>query len=360
MLINGKEVDARQLQSDWALALMSQGIVVKLGVTRWRAKSSLTAERLGLKFSDKDSADFMRKYVNLGKYLLLPPSIITELDGIEGKARSVLRHHSFDTVWGHFVPFSAFEQWEQENKAIRAEYMDAARALGEKYDAIIQNLRHDYRSLAKDVWARLYPHDTSGATESFIQDFVDKIIAQIPSSTDIVASFRYDAVYFVIPMPSFVEENISRARSVQREREIADRQANLEQHTRRRIAEEYVNRKKELIDGFLEATVTSLRQYVSEFCDSVLQSLGKRSKTGMLNAKDVKKIKNMIQKVKLLNFYDDQDIARLLKDLGNEIDKIKGEIDNDTVAQKLRAIVSVGAKEFIPTNFNPAISYLEV
>jgi hypothetical protein len=88
--------------------------------------------------------------------------------------------------------------------------------------------------------------------------------------------------------------------------------------------------------------------------------MSKKKKTGQLTSHDVKKIREMMRKVKLLNFYDDGDVTKLLKDLDGEIDKFRGEVDGGAVTAKLREIVEIGTREFIPTDFNPAISYLEV
>jgi len=358
--INGKEIPTEQFRSDWALALMSQGVIIRLSISRWRAKARLTPDALGLKFIDGKSQEFMRKYVRLGEQNLLPPKILYEIERLERNARDVLNAYSFHTVWGKFVPFTAFERWERDNKIIQNDFMQMAVTLGAKYDSIIALLREDYRNMARDVWARLYPEDTAGPTESFTENFVSKIIEKIPSREVVVGSFRYDVTYFIIPMPSFIEENIARAEEIRRSSEIAELENQLERNTKRRIAEDYQKRKIELIDGFLESTVTNMRGYVKELCDNVLESIGKQGKIGKLTNRNINKLKKMTARVRILNFYDDKEISDLMEELETEIEKFKGETDDEVIADKLRKIVEVGSKEFVPVNFNPAISYLEV
>ena len=94
--INGKEVDIEQLRNDWALALMSQGVIVKLSVNRWRASAKLTPECLGLKFASGDGFDFMGKYIKLGQQKLLPPQVLHEIEYLENKARCNLDTYSFN------------------------------------------------------------------------------------------------------------------------------------------------------------------------------------------------------------------------------------------------------------------------
>jgi len=360
MNINGQEIDVEQFRNDWALALMSQGVIVKLSVSRWRATTSLTSQDLGLKFSDAESANFMKKYIQLGKQKLLPPEIIGEIDSVECRARRVLGDYSFDTVWGKFVPNTAFEDWKRENDIIRADFFEAARVLGLRYDEILRSVKVEYKNLARDVWMRLYPNDGGGPTESFIENFVSKVISKVPTREDIISSFKYETTYFIIPMPSIIEDNIATAQETRRQTEMSHFNNQLEIDTKRRIADEYVQRKKELIDGFLESTVKNMRQYVAELCEGVLESIGKKAKVDKITLRDINKLKKMIKKVGYLNFHDDTDIATLLNDLEIEIDKFKGERDDKIVVGKLKEIVDAGTKEFIPDNFNPAISYLEV
>jgi len=88
--------------------------------------------------------------------------------------------------------------------------------------------------------------------------------------------------------------------------------------------------------------------------------MGKKKTVGKVTLKDVNKLKAMIKKVKLLNFYNDKEITDSLNQLEDEIDKFKGDRDEDLIVDKLKKIVDMGDKEFRPSNFNPSISYLEI
>ena len=357
--INDKKVEVEQFRSDWALSLMSRGVIVKLSMSRWRAKTRLTPEMMGLKFVDEKTFNFHNKYLKLGEHKLFPPNEIINIEILERRARMLLENYSFDTVWGKFVPHTAFDEWERENNLIRQAWFEQAMIMGSRYDSILSVVRDEYRNMAKDVWARLYTQDKGGPTESFVTDFVQKVVEKIPPREEIVSSFKYGTTYFVIPMPSLIEDNVARAEQIKRQSEMEIFNSQIEQQTKRRISEEYVKRKKELIDSFLETTVVSMRSYVGDLCNAVLQSIGQRSKTGNITIQHVNKIKGMVKKVKLLNFYDDDEVSSLLKDLDNEVDKMKGEVNKDIIVEKLREIVEVGKSDFVPKNFNPSISVLE-
>jgi len=358
--VNNTEIPVEHIEDDWALALMSQGVIVKLSLSRWRAYMTLDEEMLGIKSVDDDSSVFMSNYIKLGKHKLLPPKVLGEIRTIESRARSLLDAFSFPTVWGRFVPFTAFEEWESQNSLIREDFIAQAKALGNDYDNIVGAVKNDYRHLAKDVWSRLYPNDTGGATESFIENFVINIIEKIPSSPDIVASFKYNVTYFIIPMPSFIEENVAKAEDIRRESEMKEFKTEIEKDTKRRISEEYIAKKKELIDGFLESTVSAMRKYVGDLCDSVLQSISQKSHSGRVTSRHVNKLTTMVKKVRRLNFYNDEEVARLINGLETELEKIKGERDDGVIVDKLKEIADTGKKKFVPKRFNPAISVLEV
>ncbi len=360
MIVGNKEIDATQYRNDWALCLMSQGMIVKLMVSRWRATASLTSEELGLQFTDEHTRNFMDKYISLGREKLLPPEITRDIASVEKRARENLKSHSFPTVWGLFVPFNAFEIWEQENAKIRQDFFNAAGLLGEKYPTIINIVKEEYKKMAQDVWRRQYPNETSIASPSFVESFVNKIIDKIPSRTDIMASFKYDVTYFIIPMPSMIEDDISQARHIARTREIDDHQAQLAIDTKKKVAQEYLKRKQELIDGFLESTVISMRKHITELCDNVLQSMSRENSTQDISRMQREKVKMMIQKVKMLNFYDDREMMSLLNNLETEIDRLKGERDSNVIVAVLKKIVNTGTEQFTPNNFNPTISTLEI
>ena len=51
--VNGVEVPVSQFRNDWAIALMQQGVIVKLTLSWWRARAPLKAEELGIPVIDE-------------------------------------------------------------------------------------------------------------------------------------------------------------------------------------------------------------------------------------------------------------------------------------------------------------------
>lgn len=356
--IGDKEVDVKEFRNDWALALMSRGIVVDLRISIWRAEAKIDAADLGLQFSDGEAQDFMSKYVRLGSERLLPPAVSREIRAIEKAGRDNLNRHSFDTIWGKFVPYNAFDSWANENAAIKSTFEEYVRLFCNRYNEIVDIVANEYRIMGKDVWRRVHPNDGE-APEPYLTEFTNKVIEKIPLQSQMPLLFKYETVFFTIPLPSIIHSNIATAKNIQLETENKEFAADLERRTKQRIAEEYVSRKTDLIDGFLNATVLSMRKYVEDLCQEVLESLC-QARVKDLSLKQQEKIVEMIDKVRMLNFYDDAEIEKLLNELKFESMKVKGERDKDTIISKLQKIVEVAGEEFTPKDFNPTIDYLEL
>ena len=135
-MINSISDNTQQLKNDWALSLMDKGVIVKLYISRWRGVAQLDPNQFGLKFNN-DSVSFMKDYIVFGYESLLPSKIKKEIDAIDIKARLTLKEYSFETLWGRFVPFIAFEHWKKENDIIREKYLKIAKSIYDNYDDII-------------------------------------------------------------------------------------------------------------------------------------------------------------------------------------------------------------------------------
>jgi len=329
-----------QSRSDWALSLMRRGVIVKLTVARWRATSQLTPEMLGLKFIDDDVSKFAKKYLQLGTQRLFPKDVSKDLAALEAKARRNLAEFSFETEWGYFVPFTAFEAWSIANYETNQQYTEATKKIGSEYNNIIMRVKEEYKELARDVWARLYPDNKNGVTESFIESFSNKVIAQIPPVEKLISSFSYSSTYYAVPMLSFIDTIIAKTD------DIEDR---LERNIRQQISKEYMDRKDSLIDDFLDKTVIGLRSHIVATCGDVLQSLRRQMITdGDIPHRPTVKLQKMIKKVRFLDFYKDDKMASCLKDLEQKLGRNREDNNLNVVVDQLEQIIKVGSNPFIP------------
>jgi len=353
-----EDIDAQVVRDDWALALMEQGVIVRLSIMRWTAMTNLNYHELGIAFGDDQTQEFMSRYIKLGQEKLLPPKVSNEIIMAERRARNCLIEHSFDTIWGKFVPYSAFAEWKEANEETKLEFFEVAKSIGDRYDYIVEEVRRDYSIMGADVWRRIYPDSDGAPSESFLQNFTSKIIDKIPSRDEIIASFKYNVTFFKIPLPSFIQEDINKVEKLIQDGEITAREHILEIETKAIIANEYRDRKKELIDGFLESTVAHLRHHIAELANHTYDVLQRNEKD--ITMTHVKRIKRIIQKVKTLNFHNDSEITNILEDLDIEVSKFKGERDKKLISIKLRELVELSKKEVTPESYAPLIDYMDI
>jgi hypothetical protein len=358
MEIGGQEIEVADWRDDWAMTLMEKGVIVKLTISRWRAQTRLNYNELGITFNNEDHKEFMSKYITLGYESLLPPSVSTEITSIEKRARTCLNVYSFNTVWGKFVPFSSFAEWKRENDLLKEEFFELSKDIGLRYGDIVKEVKTEYEKMARDVWKRIYPGDKNPPTASFLENFTSKIIDKIPERDMVVASFKYDAVYFKVPLPSLIQEDIAKAEKIVLDRDKAVNETLIEMQTKQIIAEEYRVKKAELIDSFLTSTVTFLRHHVAELADHTYQVL-LNTKYDM-DMRHVNKIKKMIKSVRNLNFHNDNEIESILNGLLQEVSKYKGDRDKEKVQVKLRELVDLSKKEYMPEDFNPMIDMIDI
>jgi hypothetical protein len=358
MDVLGDDIEVNSWREDWALALMEKGLIVNLHISKWNSKTRLEYEDLGIIFNNEENRDFFNKYISLGHEKLFPPSVISEISSTEKRARDCLKNHSFDTVWGKFVPFSSFREWKRENELLKTEFFDLARGIGLKYNDIIKEVKLEYEKKARDVWRRTHPEDKNEPPKSFLENFTSKVISKIPSREHIVSSFKYSYTFFQIPLPSLIQEDIAKAEKILIDREKAANNLVLEMETKRIIAEEYREKKKDLIDSFLSSTVDSLRHHIAELADHIYRALQKTE--SHVSMRYVTKIKTMINMIKNFNFHNDEEMDKILNQLLIEVDKYKGERDKAKITQKLSELTEMAKKEYIPNEYNPIIDIIDI
>jgi hypothetical protein len=355
-----KERIVTEVDPQWIIDLMRKGLIVRITIKKWCGTARLHPDDLGLKFVDEESSDFAKKYLSLGSQKLLPPDILSVFSKLMTRSRKLLDDYSFDTIWGKFVPDTAFAEWEEKNQEIEKDYMEAAKNFGNRYNEIIAIVKEDYKNLAKDVWARLYPESPDGMTKSFEDHFIDSVVSKIPSREEIVSKFEYKCVFSEIPVPSIVAQNISKHNEILREDEKKHQEHQALMNSRQRLAEIYEEKRKEYIESFLDSTVKSLRESIREICDAVLKGIGERKAINKsITGKHTQRIKDIINMSRSLNFYEDDIINEILKELDKETDKLKEDMNTDVIEDRLNKIVEITKEEFVVKDFNPNIAGMD-
>lgn len=364
------------------LTLMREGVIVKLHVRRWRAKSRLDLTDLGL---PSEADDLIGNLLNLGDKRLLPKDLAAKLEAIESAGRKALERNGYSTFWGTFVPASNFEAWKAENDIHRQRYLDARNGLRDAYSDIIAQLTDAYRGAARAAFRRAKALDPRSMTRQdlldetlFVTTFVRRITAQIPTESQIFDSFGWEEEYTYIPLPSLLaedaaeKERIQAERALQRQREELTRNdlwrtieiQNEADRARRdalarmndQVTAEARKKKQEMIDTFLADLVKQLRTTIYEATTDILATMQRND--GKLHPRSVVQLRNLITQVGQMNFFGDTETTRMIDQVRAVFDKRPETRNVEDLRTALRDVAIITRASLLDLGEQPRASRL--
>lgn len=188
-------------QVDWSVFLQ-EGVIVSITIKRYRGTTTVNFDELGINADDAQLKSFLGEYIRPGLKKLIPPEIDGQLKSIETSARKNLKEKSFDCSAfasnGKFVPKSMYPEFKKVNEELSDRFYAIRDDFASNYSTIVNKVRNDYKVLAESLYKQSHPKSRS-VPKAYTDEFVDKIISQIPSSEEIVASFEYKTVLRRIP-----------------------------------------------------------------------------------------------------------------------------------------------------------------
>lgn len=315
------------LIEDWAVPLMQRGIVVRLEIGRWRGTAKIDPEELGLaNIRDDDWYDFSKDYLKMGRKLIMPKEVMDRFARIEALARVNLERNSFDTIWGRFVPCTVFKEWREINENIKKQYFNVADEVLKDYDKIKEQVLEKYK-----IYARvLFEKSLSDLTyDEFEKRLLKDIQNKMHSPESFRKSFEFETIYYFIPSITEVGEELKIAG--EQEKEIQSIQKELEM--KEFIQEETKKQKTELIEKFLESTVGKIREMILEIIGGVKEGI--ESGKSVSSEKTRKKLIAMIDKIRILDFYNDEKIRDLIDKLQLDLEKDKEYRSDDEIMKSL-------------------------
>jgi len=228
------------------------------------------------------------------KDLLDPARTRKVFQQLEKKARHVLEKHSrpFAAANAHFVPWKLVQTVIDELQLLRIQFDDAVFEFLNAYP----DLRAEWQTLHPEIPASCYPPpvDLPGKFSLSWHAFKVTGAPQLPPVVDIEMALE--------------------------ERRVRDEQVQLMEANLQRECQ-----------AFVEQYVRGFRAEVAEFCDQVI------SQKGQVHGKTLSAIRARIDKFHSMNVFDDQDAARKLTQLKQQIAGLTGQdlVQQPDIAAKL-------------------------
>jgi len=343
----------RQLEARW-FKFMREGVIVEVHIRRWRAHAALSFADLGVPVKAQN------ELLRLGDKFLFPARFRKAADSLDAAARGYLAGHTSKTHWGQFLSAPDYAEVMAKLKEYQAHYLDIARDINACYDEAVNETLAAYREEAHKIYKRLKrltverdERRALAAEVQFVDEFVERIRALIPSRKEIVDSFGFEIELGYIPLPSLLSEDEAQADRVRAKREAELRKEQSAQelrdmkHEQKRRAErmsmdiqkaallkreemladmnhEVVeaarNQKQQLIDGFMRDIASGTRQL---FYKAITDVLGAIKRNRKMHPRSVVQLKNVVAQLGgSAEWCSDKDIRRMRSVVQGQLTKV--------------------------------------
>jgi hypothetical protein len=367
------------VRPEWTL-VVDRMILVQLHIGRWRAATRTEFAEFGL-----DRAAFTA--YTAGARRLLPRRLHDELQTLERMARDLLDRYSYKTLFGCLLPkerYDEFNAWLDEKPAadlrrylhgktstpeswqtmsLRQRWFALAEEIAQTRDQIVAEVVEAYRPSAVVRWRienRLPKDAATNPPDAWLDDTLAVMVRRIPTADAIRQSFRLDAIPAFVEVPdeavkaAKLEDIGAKQREVERRLEMLNRisletereKARLELLAERerlereqRITADILAHEKKLREERIDTTLNDIAgQLHSLVYTAVCDGLSMVQAKGHLHPRYVGRLKSLVDQVRLLNFTDDAELARVCSELermaeASAASKTSAERVRDTLTQ---------------------------
>lgn len=326
---------------DWSVFLQ-EGVIVMLTIKYYRGTTSMDFSELGIDdTSDEKLQMFLDEYIQPGTKCLIPPEIKGQLKSIETTARQNLSSHSFDCSAfasnGKFVPKSMYGEFKKVNEELRDRFYTIRDEFADNYEKIIEHVRKDYKVLAANLYMQSHPQ-AKRVSSRYVNTFVDRIVEQIASPEEIVASFEFSTkldrippyILNVISKKNNIDEKVMRiATSNQPQKSSSSKKAKVAasntpsgiasadaailpddettlDEIERDIQASILEQSQMQAEDFVSDIVMKVRTDAIEGADAIVKSIDKNN--GKLMGRASVKAHSLIDDLRKMNFYGDQEL----------------------------------------------------
>ncbi len=295
------------------LDLYKAGVVCDLSIHWYKGMIKLSYEDLGFdQFPETE-------LISLGRKKLIQKKHIKAIYSIDMKTRAFLRKSGFAFPIGNtaFIPYKRLEAVVSTMQDIRGSFNKEAEAFISNYGIVRGEMIDEYRKIFTQILQE--HHKLEGEKlEQEVERLLSRLVDRFPSESELRKKFMFEFLVFEIGSPDFgiLDEGVAIDKS----------------RLNRQLEEEYQQKVRTKVDGFLEDVVYELKQMVLDITGNMINQLDH----GTMNKNTIKGFKNFAETFKQLDFVDVAIDAQLL-DLQHKLDGVsKEDLKNEEFKAKLR------------------------
>jgi len=350
----GVDPDEIKMKDGRWLQFMEEGVIIGLHIGRWRARTKLAYEDLGLPLpEDPEEQRALDELLVLGRKNLLPIRFMRRLDALESSSRKYINEQTFKTHWGCFLTAAKFRQVIQRLEEFQSDYFTIMREMVSDWDAVKAEWVDEYRAIARKAYRTLNtlsPNLIEQSETQFVNNFVYSVRDLIPPAATVEASFTFNWEISYIPLPSILQQDADEA-IARREANALERQESRELSDMRiEVARQAQLQKKEMIGGFMRDLVVQLRTMVYEATTDVLSTMQRNDR---LHPRSVVQLRNLIDNVAEMNFFGDNEIDAMVQRVRDQLNTNLDDRDPLTIGRTLQAIGTVTRNALIGLGETP-------
>lgn len=271
-------------------AVCRRGVLASASVRYWRGCKRLNAEDLGL-----DPSHVSDRLIQLGHKRLIPREALSAFALIESRTHALVEGASFPFLGGigRFVPNPRLGELTDRLENLRDEFRDATLDFVAGYAPLRETAMNEWREAAQHL---------NGSAERLIAT----IEQSFPPAGEIAKRFAFETRLFQIAAPDHIRLEV--AEGVEQMAVSEDR---------RRIAEDASRRLQADLNGFIQESVSSLREETAKLTADVLATID-CSENGV-HQRTLNRISSFIDKFRSLNFAEDEQLESQLERFRRDI-----------------------------------------
>jgi hypothetical protein len=309
-------------------SLTKEGALVALHVRRWRGQSKLTLDAMGIYPKTAEERAMYERLMSLGQRYLLPKRVLDRVQSIEERGRTALWQCSLHTFWGRFIPRTRYSEWSERNAEVKAAYEAYIEEMANDWPNLLVEVRREYLALARANYRRLLAAGAPdlGDEEAWVGKFVSNVMAQIPSAERFraTASYTWDSEY--LPLRESQEKVLGMdGEGVKEVRDALE--ADIRATEARKAAED--------LSRFVADIQADIRERVYNASVSVLEAMRKNEK---LPGNSTKQLKNLVETVNSLKFWEDSELEGKLAEIARLVDVPAEERDMKALKKVIRKV----------------------
>lgn len=321
--IDQARAEANPWRARWDERLRDS-VAVSLSISQWHPHLTLTPqrlERLGVRLTTPEAQGAFNRVVKAGKIDLIPADAYLPVTRAAAAARAHLRGSSHSLMGSYIITPRAWTTWQRRNNDEKAAFFQARDFICENLADLVNQMRTPYRAIFADTYDRLTRAGLLAPAAGWIEEAISDLVNSVPNAEYIRSRYDWTEEYKFVPMADEIEESEAKALQTRAERLMSadqlgkDRAQILAQMQTEVSAQ--VERRRAQVEESLAAAEVEFYRGLSETVAELKNTLTDK---GALGGRGALQLRNLIDRVRTLNIFEDDRLEEQMTALERAID----------------------------------------